>query len=119
MSRKGRKIKPWSKRFYVQKKKRPAARNYDDPLYKNWRKQVFVRDGYKCQWPGCTCGKRINAHHILKWADYPGMRFVLMNGITLCKKHHDQVKGREDYYVKFFSELLRSNEERKRDEHNN
>jgi hypothetical protein len=34
------------------------------------------------------------------------MRFVAANGITLCRKCHDSVKGKEDDYVPFFLKIL-------------
>ena len=56
--------------------------------YKEWRKAVFERDDYTCS----LCGQRgstvLHAHHILPWQEYPILRFVVDNGITLCKDCH-------------------------------
>lgn len=83
-------------------------RNYQDPEYKKWRKSIYSRDKFCCQWPGCTSKKKLNAHHIHKWANFPGLRFHIDNGITLCKLHHDSINGNEDYYIEFFSRLVSS-----------
>ena len=88
------------------KANRPKTRNFDEPAYKAWRKEVYKRDGYKCQWPNCNGKGKVYAHHILIWSKYPGLRFSLNNGITLCYKHHKQVTGEEENYVRLFSEIL-------------
>jgi hypothetical protein len=84
-------------------------RNYNDPLYKEWRKKIYSRDKFTCQWPGCKQKKKLNAHHIHRWADYPGLRYHTYNGITLCRYHHDFIKNNEDAYISFFSQLARKN----------
>ena len=82
-------------------------RNYKDPDYKRWRIAVYKRDKYKCQWPGClTPKKKINAHHIRKWADYPSLRHTLENGITLCSEHHKMINKNEDAYIVTFMQIL-------------
>ena len=55
--------------------------------YEAWRKSVFERDNYTCQ----ICSQRggeLNAHHIQTYAKFKKLRYVLDNGITLCKKCH-------------------------------
>lgn len=81
-------------------------RNFNDPEYKKWRQQIYSRDKHCCRWPGCNNKKKLQAHHICRWVDNPGLRFHLYNGITLCKTHHDMIKNNEDYYREFFTRLI-------------
>lgn len=84
-------------------------RNYKDPLYKKWRLDVYKRDKFTCKWPGCNKSNKLNAHHIKTWAHYPGFRFDVNNGITLCKQHHDMIKGQEEIYEAIFSKIIIDN----------
>ena len=81
-------------------------RNFKDPLYKAWRKNIYTRDKRTCQWPGCSSKLKLNAHHIYKWADFPGLRYHPHNGITLCKTHHDFIKNNEENYCGFFTRIV-------------
>jgi len=54
--------------------------------YKLWKFAVFSRDNFKCVVCGTT--KKIQAHHIKPFCDYPELRLDVDNGVTLCKKHH-------------------------------
>lgn len=58
--------------------------------YKEWRKAVFERDNYTCQF----CGKRnritLHADHIKPFAYYPDLRLDLNNGRTLCAPCHSK-----------------------------
>lgn len=84
-----------------------SNRNYDDPLYKAWRVAVFKRDRFRCQFPGCTCKTKLNAHHIIRWADAPSLRFEITNGITLCRMHHKLISGAEHCFMKLFGDIVR------------
>lgn len=57
-----------------------------------WRKAVFERDDYTCQFCGARngMGKRIvlEADHIKPWAYFHELRFEISNGRTLCKPCH-------------------------------
>lgn len=81
-------------------------RNFGDPQYKKWRNAVYKRDHYRCRWPNCVLKRKLNAHHIKTWAQFPGLRFNVNNGITLCKYHHDLIKGMESIYEATFLKIL-------------
>lgn len=87
-------------------------RNFKDPEYKRWREKVYARDNYTCQWPNCTTKSKLNAHHIKTWAEYPSLRFVSDNGITLCAKHHKLIRGIESYYEAVFLSIVQTNKKK-------
>lgn len=65
-------------------------RDRNTPEYTQWRTAVFERDKYTCR----ICndiGGSLEAHHIIRWADEPGLRFDVNNGITLCTTCHKKV----------------------------
>lgn len=87
-------------------------RNFKDPQYVAWRKAVYKRDKHSCQWPNCNNKyKKLNAHHIKNWAQFPGLRFVVDNGITLCRQHHDQIKGLEEAFASTFMRIVANKNE--------
>ena len=55
--------------------------------YDIWRFSVFEYDNYTC-WICETRGVKLHAHHLWKFSQYPELRFVRKNGITLCKFCH-------------------------------
>ena len=68
--------------------------------YKNFIRQVFIRDTNICQ----ICGvkrKRIKngkgknnnltVHHIKSWLNYPKLRYNIKNGIVLCAECHRNI----------------------------
>jgi 5-methylcytosine-specific restriction endonuclease McrA len=56
--------------------------------YKRWRYDVFLRDRFACQVCGDARGGNLVAHHLKGFADFPELRFVVANGITLCEPCH-------------------------------
>jgi len=86
-------------------------RNFDDPTYRDWRKQVLKRDSYKCQMPGCKRkGKRMQTHHIRKWSAASSLRYEVSNGITLCWDCHKEVNKKEHLYERMFLEIIYGHE---------
>ena len=82
-------------------------RDFNDPIYKAWRKKVYARDRWKCRMPGCPgTDKRLNAHHIKCWSSHPSLRFVVSNGVTLCRTCHERIHGQERDYEPLFIRLL-------------
>ena len=85
-------------KFYVGKKHPlwkggPKARKVRDASsyrYVRWRNKVFKRDDWTCQACEARSAKgnpvELRSHHIKAWKDYPKLRFIIKNGITLCAK---------------------------------
>lgn len=54
-----------------------------------WKKAVFIRDNYICQKYKIRGGK-IVSHHINNFADFPELRTIVLNGITLSERAHKE-----------------------------
>lgn len=67
-----------------------GERNRSSKEYTEWRTSVFERDNYTCRYCG-ERGNKLNAHHILRWADCKGERFNISNGITFCVECHKKI----------------------------
>ena len=52
------------------------------------RRALNRRDG-GCRFPGCTCSRFVDAHHITHWAD--GGETSVNNLVLLCRRHHRMV----------------------------
>jgi hypothetical protein len=81
-------------------------RDYNDKQYKAWRAAVRKRDGSKCMMPKCTMKRRVVVHHIKRWADYPELRYIVSNGICLCRKCHISIQNKEEMYEALFMTLI-------------
>jgi len=57
--------------------------------------KIYERDKFTCQMCN-TKGGKLNAHHILKWSEFPSFRYELWNGITLCEKCHRKEHSKEE-----------------------
>lgn len=78
-------------------------------LDENLRKAAILRDNYKCQ----ECGKSncmLEAHHI-RARKYGGAD-TIGNLITLCKKCHDKIKGRERDFENRYFDVVKSKPKR-------
>lgn len=72
----------------------PFSRN--DPKVRKWTKAVLGRG--KCERCGAT--EHLEAHHILRWAEYPKGRVDMNNGECLCHKcHTDEHIDEPSYYM--------------------
>lgn len=61
----------------------------DSLEYKIWRRAIFSRDNFTCQ--KCSqWGGKLRAHHINNFSDFPELRLIVENGITLCKECHNE-----------------------------
>lgn len=67
------------------------AHDRNSDQYKRWRTEVFKRDGFQCQ----RCGSKndLQAHHVKAWKNNKELRYVVTNGITLCRKCHLEAHG--------------------------
>jgi hypothetical protein len=66
-----------------------------DLEYVEWRKKVLIRDNFKCQL--CeNIGGILHAHHIFPFIKVKELRLNVNNGITLCKKCHENVHRKEN-----------------------
>lgn len=78
----------------------------NDMAYKEWRKNVYTRDNFKCRIADNNCKGRVEAHHILGWKAHPELRYVINNGITLCHFHHPFKKEDENKLSPYFKKLV-------------
>lgn len=61
-------------------------RKRNSKKYKQWRKNIFERDGYVCQ--ECGSNSDLHAHHIVPVSEDESKMFDLDNGVTLCGECH-------------------------------
>jgi len=52
-------------------------------------RRALKRRDHGCRFPGCTCSRFVDAHHITHWAD--GGETCLNNLVLLCRRHHRMV----------------------------
>jgi hypothetical protein len=83
-----------------------ATHGTSNPEYREWRTSVFKRDNWKCKMFNKDCNGMLQAHHILRWSEYPELRYDINNGITLCIKHHPRKKNDEMQLTPYFRTLI-------------
>lgn len=78
----------------------------NDSAYKEWRKSVRDRDGWRCKMANGDCLGKVVAHHILPWSKFPELRYEVNNGITLCRFHHPRKRVDEMKLSPYFQSLV-------------
>ena len=78
----------------------------NDSAYREWRKEVKNRDGWKCRISNQDCSGKLVAHHILGWTAHPELRYEVKNGITLCHFHHPRKRNDEMILSPYFQNLV-------------
>ncbi len=68
-----------------------GAKQYSDgKLLSEWREAILNKDKHICKRCGDT--SNLEVHHIKPYASYPELRYVVGNGITLCRSCHGIVE---------------------------
>lgn len=65
-----------------------------------------MRDRWKCKIDNEDCLGKLEAHHILRWKDYPELRYEIKNGISLCHYHHPRKIAEEKELIPMFNNLV-------------
>ena len=68
--------------------------------YVTWRKSVWQRDRWTCVNCGHK-GKDIVAHHVKAFSKHPELRFIVNNGVTLCRSCHKRVHSEIGFNTRF------------------
>lgn len=102
----GEKARAW--KGGLSQRKRKNERN--DSAYQDWVREVKKRDKWKCRINNEDCFGYREVHHILSWKDFPGLRYNINNGITLCQYHHPKKRIDEERLIPIFQELVESKE---------
>ena len=86
-------------------------RNSNDRLkfeYGEWRRTVFRRDSFTCR--RCNIrGGILHVHHLKNYSDHKELRFIPINGMTLCESCHlefHEIYTRKNNTVKQILEFL-------------
>jgi hypothetical protein len=82
-------------------------RDYNDPVYRKFRNDVIKRD--KVLNAKCPNAKQVSFYkytHVSKWSGASALRYEVSNGITLCKRCHNQITGKETHYENLFREII-------------
>ena len=76
--------------------------------YKEWMLSVKNRDNWECKINDNNCNGKLEAHHILRWSEFPELRYNINNGISLCHFHHPRKIKDEKKLSQFFTKLIKT-----------
>lgn len=83
-----------------------SEKKHEDSKYKIWMLAVKNRDKWKCRLLNSDCKGRLESHHIFDWKNFPELRYIINNGISLCAFHHPRGREKEKQMIPIFQELL-------------
>lgn len=97
--------KPWN---WIEDRSlvKTTDRDHQNPRYKQWKKEIHIRDRGKCRIGNSDCSGRLEAHHILSWHKHPELRYEVNNGISLCHYHHPRKREDERRLAPTFQEMV-------------
>lgn len=82
-----------------------------------WQISVKKRDKFTCKVCKKTeeesikkTGKGLHAHHVKDWENFPELRYVVENGLTVCNECHPKVEGIPVYHIQNLQEKTEENE---------
>lgn len=81
-------------------------------IYNDWAKKVKERDKFTCQHCGIKDKDKLQSHHIIPWEDSEELRFIVENGLTLCRSCHTK-EDRRIKPIKAWNKNLKLSEQHK------
>ena len=72
--------------------------------YRRIRKTLLKLDNYKCVL--CSSTDNLQAHHIIEKGVNPALIWDLTNMVTLCRKCHFSIRGREKSFMGLFNDIV-------------
>lgn len=87
----------------------PTSTRENHKFSEETREKILMRDGWKCQMPGCNCTEKwkLEAHHIIP-VTHEDCTNDPENGITLCRPCHISIKNKEIQFVALFQNILKT-----------
>ena len=74
--------------------------------YREWKKEVILRDNFTCALCSSHERRSLVCHHIVSWRKDESKRFDISNGLTLCNSCHCKIGYNEESYISFFTSLV-------------
>ena len=86
------------------------ARLTSTKRYKEFVRRILIRDNFKCR--VCNSVVKPEVHHIVPFYKNKRLFFRESNVLTLCFRHHNQTKRKEEIYITIFKQVVNGIQER-------